>query len=63
MVSNGATQEHVQTTMMASMLIEALNADPVSPALKSGIKRKPTSPMVKKSSKAEKEDKEGTEEE
>ncbi len=34
-----------KTTMMASMLIEALSADPVSPALKSGVKKKPRIPM------------------
>ena len=63
-VSKGGTQEHVQATMMASMLIEAVSADPVSLALKSRVRRKPASPMFKKPSKAEEEeDKEGTEEE
>ena len=63
MASKGSTKEHVQTTLMASTLIEALSADPVSIALKSGVRRKPASPMFKKPSKAEEEDKEGTEEE
>jgi hypothetical protein len=33
MVSKGGTQEHVQTTLVATMLIEALSASPVPPAL------------------------------
>ena len=48
--------------MTASMLIEALSADPVSPALKSELRKKPTSPMFKKPNMAEEEDKEFTEE-
>ena len=63
MASKGGAQEHVQTTLMASMLTEVLSADPVSPALKSGIKKKPTSPMFKKPSKAKQEDTTRTEEE
>ena len=59
MVSKGGTQEHVQTPLMASMLIEALSADPVSLALKSGVRHKPASPMFKKPSRAEEEDKGG----
>ena len=59
MVSNGGTQEHVQTTLTATMLIEALSADPVSLALKSGVRKKPASPMLKKPSRAEEEDKGG----
>ena len=57
MASKGSTEEHVQTTLMAPILIEALSADPVSPALKSGVKRKPTSPIFKQTNKAEEEDK------
>ena len=49
--------------MIAIVLIEALSADPMSSALKSGVRKKPASPMFKKPSKAEEEDKEGTEEE
>ena len=56
MASKGSTEEHVQTTL-ASILIEALSADPVSPALKSGVRRKPASPMLKQPSMAEEEDK------
>ena len=56
MVSKGSTEEHVQTIVMAYMLIEAMSADPVSLALKSGVRREPASPMFKKPSKAEEED-------
>ena len=52
----------MQTTMMASMLMEALSADPVSLAFKMGVRKKPASPMFKKPSKAEEEDTEGTKE-
>ena len=48
MASKGSTEERAQTTLMASTLIEALSADPVSPSLKSRVKRKPSSPMFKK---------------
>ena len=53
----------MQTTVIASMLIEPLSADPVSLALKSGVRKKPASPMFKKPNKAGEEDTEGTEEE
>ncbi len=56
LVSKGSAQEHVQTTLMATMLIEAMRADPVSPALKSGARNKPTSPVFKKPSKARAKD-------
>ena len=57
MVSKGGTQEHVQATLMATMLIEASSADPVSLALKSGVRKKSASPMFKQPSRAEEEDK------
>ena len=63
MVSKEGTQVHAQATLRATMLIEALSADPVSPALKSGVRKKPASPMVKKPCRAEEEDKGGKEEE
>ena len=63
MVSEGGMQMHVQTILRATMRIEALSADPVSPALKTGLKKKPASPMFKKPSRAEEEDTEGTREE
>ena len=62
MVLKGGTQEHVQATLRASMLVEALSADPVSPAQTSGVKKKPTSPMFKKPSKAERRRNRGKEE-
>ena len=37
---------------MASMLIEAVSANPVSPALKSGVKQKPSSLVSNKPSTA-----------
>ena len=63
MVSKESTQEHVQTTLMATMLIEALSADPMPPALKSGVKKKPTSPMFNQPNRPEEEDKGGAKEE
>ena len=62
MVSKEGTQVNVQAALRATMLIEALSADPVSLALKSGVRKKPASPMVKKPSRAEEEDKGGKEE-
>ena len=63
MASKGSTEEHVPAPLLASTLIEALSADPVSPALKSGVMKKTTSPVCKKSNKAKEEDKGGTKEE
>jgi hypothetical protein len=60
-VSKEGIQVNAQATLRATMLIEALSADPVSLALKSGVRKKPASPMFKKPSKAEEEvDTEGT---
>ena len=47
---------HVQAALNATVIIEALSADPVSPALKQGVRRKPTSPMFKTPNKAEEEE-------
>jgi hypothetical protein len=65
MASKGGTGDQVdlQATLNATALIQALSADPVSPALKQGIRKKPASPVFKKPSRAEEEDKGSTEEE
>jgi hypothetical protein len=62
LAKEGGIEVHVQATLKASLLIEAMSADPVSPALKTTMKR-PAGAVFKKPAKAQEEDYDDNEEE
>ena len=62
LAKEGGVEVHVEATMKASLLIEAMSADPVSPALKTAMKR-PAGAVFKKPARPQEEDSEDKEEE
>ena len=62
LAKEGGVEVHVEATLKASLLIQAMSAGPVSPALKTAMKR-PAGAMFKKPARPQEEDSEDKEEE